>query len=75
MKDSSGRYWCISCGVADQKKKSASLARPAKAKGPGLFAGLSAMGSGGTDKARLVKMLIVMGLLAAGAAWRFSTLH
>jgi len=23
MKDSSGRYWCVNCGTADQKKKAA----------------------------------------------------
>lgn len=45
-------------------------------KGPGLLESLKDMGSGGgTDKARLIKMLVFMGLLAAVAVWRFSTLH
>ncbi len=32
-------------------------------------------GGGEMDKGRLVKMLVVMGLLAAGAVWRLMTLH
>jgi hypothetical protein len=73
----------MSCGTADQKKKAA-VATPVMAakkqvhKGPGLIESLQGMfagGGGGTDKARLIKMLVIMGLLAAGAIWRFSTLH
>jgi hypothetical protein len=81
MKDSSGRYWCVSCGTADQKKKAGASSPVAVKKqvhkGPGLIESLQGMfaGGGGTDKARLIKMLVVMGLLAAGAVWRFSTLH
>jgi hypothetical protein len=103
MKDSSGRYWCLDCGAADQRKKggggetcascleqfpASKLTRfgtsklcPGCAKrrtaGPGLLASLrqSLSGGGGgggsADKARMVKMLAVAGLLALVAALRF----
>ena len=65
MKDSSGRYWCISCGTEQQKKKAAAaMAKYQKTKGAGLS----------PEKARLVKMLGFLGLLAAAAAIRFATL-
>jgi hypothetical protein len=92
MKDSSGKYWCLKCGEADQAKKgqaqtgtpcadcderypAAKLTRygasricptcyKARMKGPGLKASLrSGGGDGGTDKARLVKMIAAMGVL------------
>jgi hypothetical protein len=101
MKDSSGRYWCVRCGEADQKKKaavsgelcascgnrfpSAKLTKMGASKicrgcvkrqnkGPGMLESLKG-GGGGIDKGRLIKMLAILGLLAAGAIWRFSTLH
>jgi hypothetical protein len=66
MKDSSGRYWCISCGTEQQKKKALIAAENRRVK--------SAAGQG-SGKGRLIAMLVVMGLLAAGAAWSFSAMH
>ena len=47
----------------------------AATKGPGLRGSFGGGGSGQMDKGRLVKMLAVMGVLAAGAVWRLMTLH
>ena len=92
MKDSSGRYWCVNCGTADQKKKAAASGEicascreryPAtklskmgaskicagcmrKNKAPGVMVSLKSGGGGGMDKGRLIIMLIIMALLAAG---------
>jgi hypothetical protein len=66
MKDSSGRYWCINCGTEQQKKK-AILAAENRT--------YQVAASSGTDKGRLMKLLVVMGLLAAGAAWSFTAMH
>ena len=84
MKDSQGRYWCVDCGMADQRKKakgsgSVSKSGVAVAKGPGMFDRLrdvkdgfgSGGGGGSVDKGRLVKMLLAMGGLALIAAWQF----
>lgn len=81
MKDSQGRYWCVDCGVADQRKKgkaSGSVSKSSASKGPGLMERLrdvkDGFGSGGGDsgsKGRLVKMLLAMGGLALIAAWQF----
>jgi hypothetical protein len=65
MKDASGRYWCVTCGAVQQKQK-ALLAAEARRK---------SKENGGPGKGRLLKMLVVFGLLAAGAAWSFSTLQ
>ncbi len=100
MKDSSGRYWCVTCGEADRLKKGqgadvacsscgetfapAQLTKygaarlcnacyKAATKGPGLRGGLAAGGK--TDKGRLMAMVGVMAVLAAGAVWRLMTLH
>ncbi len=63
MKDSSGRYWCVSCGTEQQKKKAAAaLAKREKQKAGGASVG----------KSRLVKMIGFLGLLAAAAAIRFA---
>ena len=74
MKDSSGRYWCVKCGTADQQKKAATSLRKL-AKSVELPKTHIVTAGGGVDKGRLVKMLIVMALLVAGAVWRFSTLR
>ena len=66
MKDSSGRYWCLTCGAAQQKKK-ALLAAEGRKQGT--------KSGGGAGKGTLIKLLIVIGLLAAGAAWKFSTMQ
>jgi hypothetical protein len=65
MKDASGRYWCVTCGAAQQKKKAMLAAENRKRSKAGA----------GASKGWLVKLLIVMGVLAAGAAWRFSTMQ
>ena len=62
MKDSSGRYWCLVSGTADQKKKSANIARRPHAP------------SDATGKGRLLKMLVAMGVLGALVIWRFSAM-
>ena len=98
MKDSSGKYWCLKCGEADQMKKgqtgvpcgscadrypAAKLTKYGSAKlcptcyktatrgpkGGGFSSG------GQTDKGKLIKMLVVMGVLAVIFAWRMMTLH
>jgi len=64
MKDSSGRYWCVTCGAAHQKKSALMAAenrRQSKSN--------NAMGA---RSSWVIKLLVVMGLLAVGAAWRFS---
>jgi hypothetical protein len=85
MKDSHGRYWCVDCGVADQRKKAAAMSGGGKikggvavAKGPGLFDrlrdlkdGLGSGGGGSASKGRLIMMLVFMGGLAVFAAWQF----
>ena len=106
MKDSSGRYWCVTCGTADQKKKMATAGEPCadcgerfpaaklnkfgasklcsncarqRQKGPGLIASIRASGGGSgggeMDKARMVKMVSFMGLLAVIAVWRYISAH
>jgi hypothetical protein len=67
MKDGSGRYWCVACGTAHQKKK-ALLAAEHRAQS-------KANRSKGAGKGWLVKLLVVMGLLAVGAAWKFSSMQ
>jgi hypothetical protein len=80
MKDSQGRYWCVDCGMADQRKKikaaskSQSFSNSGGGGGVGLierFRGMTAGGGGGTDKGRLVTMLLIMAIMAAIAGWQF----
>ena len=73
MKDSQGRYWCVDCGMADQRKKikAASKTKSVSQSGDGLMEkvrGLTA--GGGGHKGRLVTMLIVMAVMAAIAGWQ-----
>ena len=74
---------CASCG---EKFPAAKLAKYGAArlcpscyktatKGPGLRGSLGGGGGGQTDKGKLIKLLVVMGVLAAGAVWRLMTLH
>jgi hypothetical protein len=101
MKDSKGLYWCVDCGLADQKQKAATTGGgcsgcgeqypasqlsvwgkqrlcpkcvKARSSGPGLMTRLKSIGGGGggggqTDKGKLIKLLIVFGLLAGVAAY------
>jgi hypothetical protein len=98
MKDSSGRYWCLDCGVADQKKRGGTSGEAcgacgdkyppsklskwggvklctncvkARTKGPGMKASFRGGGGAATDKAKLVKMIVAMGVLGLVAAGHY----
>ncbi|HSV15579.1 MAG TPA: hypothetical protein VLI90_15060 [Tepidisphaeraceae bacterium] len=79
MKDSQGRYWCVDCGMADRRKKMKAASKSKSVSNSG--GGVSLMerlrdhtgggGAGGTDKGRLVKMLVAVAIMAAIAGWQF----
>ena len=79
MKDSQGKYWCVDCGTADQRKKIKAASRSKSVNnsgggGVGLIDRLKDLTSGsggGADKGRLVKMLLIMAIMAAIAGWQF----